>query len=66
LEVIVKEKITEMLRRPEWSGHWDGTKNRAGEKVKEIIAENMDTILSAMLGNAVQEVVNGLLQNRQF
>jgi hypothetical protein len=60
-----KKRVIEMLNTEEWRGFWDGQTQKAGKKVEELIKENASVILSAVLSESMQNVVNAMLANMQ-
>lgn len=52
-----KNRVSEMLKSPEWTGYWDGQKQIAGAKIEEMVREQGVEILNRWLGAAIQQVV---------
>ncbi len=68
LEDDAKTRVKAMLQSPEWAGHWDssGSGGRmVSEKVEALIKDNASQILSAWIGQAIQNVVS-LLQSQAY
>lgn len=57
----VKGRLRAMFQEEGWRQQWDGRgKETAGEKVKELIRENIPLIVETALQGAMQNVVNDL------
>lgn len=66
LAAEVSGRLAKYFQTEEWQGQWDYKGNggqgseTASKKVKELIAENMPVVIEALLGNAIQAIVNDL------
>lgn len=59
-EERLREVVKTMLGGSEWSGHWDGRQQAAGEAVKKVIIENADEMLASLIGAVAQRVVSDM------
>ena len=49
-----------MLGTAEWTNHWNGTKQKAGEEIARLARENGAVILAQWLESAIAQVIDGL------
>jgi hypothetical protein len=67
--IVVKEltaKLQEQLKTyftgDDWNFNWNGAKNVAGTKIRELILENVPLIVGALLQDSFQQVVQAMQQ----
>lgn len=66
LENKLRANVTETLKSNEWAGGWVGGRQQIGEEVKKLIVENAPQLLNAMLGSAIQQMVNSMTHGIQL
>lgn len=62
IEEECKTRVRAMLQSEEWTGIWDGSKQVAGQQIKDLVREHGAEIMAKWLESAVAQVV----QNIQF
>lgn len=60
LETETRERVKQLLQSDDWCGHFDGFEHKVSKKVAELVTEHSSDILSAILRDAVQQVVSGM------